>query len=193
MNGDCNMRRSRKISPEERGIEQSITIIISFHNTFITKVDRAYRCTCFYMEADKVVTSKLDVSEIPTTDLIDTAKMPLCTYSVRRGSVNGAIVNYATVGEPLFHVWQCESDMFSMLVHSCFVDSDGGNDKKPLLDEHGCSIDTTIIPDLSYNQAANLAYTEVNAFKFADKVTTYFQCAVSTCMISEGMCNGKTL
>lgn len=40
LNGDCNMRRSRKISPEERGIEQSITIIISFHNTFITKVDR---------------------------------------------------------------------------------------------------------------------------------------------------------
>lgn len=29
-------------------------------------------------------------------------------------------------------------------------------------------------------------------FKFADKVTTYFQCAVSTCMISEGMCKGKT-
>lgn len=47
VNGECNMRRSRKISPEERGIEQSITIIISFHDVFITKVDRAYRCTCF--------------------------------------------------------------------------------------------------------------------------------------------------
>jgi len=56
-----------------------------------------------------------------------------------------------------------------------------------------------------------LAFTEVNVFKvgetknnlekkffflpkkFADKVTTYFQCAVSTCMISEGMCSGKTV
>ena len=101
VNGECNMRRSRRISPEERGVEQSITIIISFHDTFITKVDRAYRCTCFYMEADKVVTSQFDVSMIPTTDLIDTAKMPLCTYSVRRGSVNGPIVNYANVGEPV--------------------------------------------------------------------------------------------
>lgn len=98
-NGECNMRRSRKVSPEERGVEQSITIIISFHDTFITKVDRAYRCTCFYMEADKVVTSQFDVSMIPTTDLVDTARMPLCTYTVRRGSVNGPIVNYANVGE----------------------------------------------------------------------------------------------
>ena len=80
-----------------------------------------------------------------------------------------------------------------MLVHSCFVDDGAGQNRKPLLDEHGCSTDTVIVPDLNYNHAANLAYTEVSAFKFADKVTTYFQCAVSTCMISEGMCEGKTV
>ncbi|KAK6054407.1 hypothetical protein COOONC_08087, partial [Cooperia oncophora] len=28
--------------------------------------------------------------------------------------------------------------------------------------------------------------------KFADKITTYFQCAISTCLIAEGTCNGKT-
>jgi hypothetical protein len=28
--------------------------------------------------------------------------------------------------------------------------------------------------------------------KFADKVTTYFQCALSTCLISEGACKSKT-
>uniref|UniRef100_A0A7E4VQV2 ZP domain-containing protein n=1 Tax=Panagrellus redivivus TaxID=6233 RepID=A0A7E4VQV2_PANRE len=192
VNGDCNMRRSRKISPEERGVEQSITIIISFHDTFITKVDRAYRCTCFYMEADKIVTNRIDVSALPTTDLVDTAKMPLCSYTVRRGSVNGPVVSYATVGEPVFHVWSCDSDMFSMLVHSCWVDDGAGNEKKLLIDEHGCSVDNYIVPDLNYNSAANLAFTEVNVFKFADKVTTYFQCAVSSCMISEGMCTGKT-
>jgi len=55
-------------------------------------------------EADKVVTNRFDVSMIPTTELIDTARMPLCTYTVRRGSVNGPIVTYASVGEPVFHV-----------------------------------------------------------------------------------------
>uniref|UniRef100_A0A915EDJ2 ZP domain-containing protein n=1 Tax=Ditylenchus dipsaci TaxID=166011 RepID=A0A915EDJ2_9BILA len=129
---------------------------------------------------------------LPTTELIDTAKMPLCTYSVRRGSVNGPIVTYATVGEPVFHVWHCDSDMFSMLVHNCFVDDGAGKDRKPLIDEHGCTIDPVIVSDLTYNNQANLAYSEVNVFKFADKITTYFQCAVSTCMVSEGMCTGKT-
>ncbi|GMT28776.1 hypothetical protein PFISCL1PPCAC_20073, partial [Pristionchus fissidentatus] len=192
MNGECNMRRARRLGPDQRGIEQSVTVIISFHNTFITKVDRAFRTTCFYMEADKVVTSRFDVSQLPTTDLIDTAKMPLCTYSVRRDSITGPVVQYAVVGETVFHVWQCESDMFSMLVHSCFVDDGAGQDKKPILDENGCSIDPLIVPDLTYNPQNNLAYSEVSVFKFADKVTTYFQCAVSTCMVAEGMCVGKT-
>ncbi|EPB76158.1 zona pellucida-like domain protein [Ancylostoma ceylanicum] len=172
-----------QLGPEQRGVEQSITIIISFHSTFITKVDRAYRCTCFYMEADKVVTSKFDVSVLPTTDLIDTARMPLCTYTVRRDSISGPIVQFAQVGEPVFHVWQCESDMFSMLVHSCFVDDSNGQDRKPFLDEHGCAIDPVIVPDLTYNKENNLAFAQI---------TTYFQCAVSTCMVSEGMCEGKT-
>uniref|UniRef100_A0A1I8C145 ZP domain-containing protein n=1 Tax=Meloidogyne hapla TaxID=6305 RepID=A0A1I8C145_MELHA len=154
-----------KLGPEQRGVEQSITVT----------------------EADKVVTNRFDVSMIPTTELIDTARMPLCTYTVRRGSVNGPIVTYANVGEPVFHVWQCDSDMFSMLVHNCFVDDGAGKDRKPLIDEHGCTNDPVIVSDLTYNSQANLAFTE-----FADKVTTYFQCAVSTCMISEGMCSGKT-
>uniref|UniRef100_A0A915MSB9 ZP domain-containing protein n=1 Tax=Meloidogyne javanica TaxID=6303 RepID=A0A915MSB9_MELJA len=147
------------LGPEQRGVEQSITVTISFHDIFITK------------EADKVVTNRFDVSMIPTTELIDTARMPLCTYTV----------------------WQCDSDMFSMLVHNCFVDDGAGKDRKPLIDEHGCTNDPIIVSDLTYNSQANLAFTEVNVFKFADKVTTYFQCAVSTCMISEGMCSGKTV
>lgn len=31
----------------QRGVEQSMTVVISFHDTFITKVDRAYRYVTF--------------------------------------------------------------------------------------------------------------------------------------------------
>uniref|UniRef100_A0A8R1TU67 ZP domain-containing protein n=1 Tax=Onchocerca volvulus TaxID=6282 RepID=A0A8R1TU67_ONCVO len=173
INGQCNMRRSRKISPELRGVEQSLTVNVSFHETFITKIDRAFRCTCFYIEADRVVTSRFDVSMIPTTDLIDTARMPHCTYTVRRDSVVGKVVSFAIVGEPVFHVWKCESDMFSILLHSCFVDDGKGYEKKFLIDERGCAIEPTIVPDLTYNEGRNMAFSEVNVFKFADKLSIF--------------------
>jgi hypothetical protein len=38
------------------GIAISTTVIVSFHSLFLTKVDRAYRINCFYMEATKTVT-----------------------------------------------------------------------------------------------------------------------------------------
>jgi hypothetical protein len=36
-----------------------------------------------------------------TTEVIDSFKAPTCTYSVRRGAVDGPLVQYATVGEPV--------------------------------------------------------------------------------------------
>ncbi|CAI4224312.1 unnamed protein product [Auanema sp. JU1783] len=188
-NGSCNMRRQRMNNANQKGIEQSITVIISFHDTFITKVDRAFRCTCFYMEMNTVVTQSLTVSQLPTTDLQDNARLPTCTYTVRKDSIDGPLVQYARVGDTVYHVWECDNDMYSMYVHSCFVDDGSGSDQKALLDESGCAIDTLIVPDLQYSSGAgNLAYAEVNVFKFADKVTTYFQCAITTCLVAEGGC-----
>ncbi|VDM53128.1 unnamed protein product [Angiostrongylus costaricensis] len=201
-NGDCNMRRTRMLGPERRGMEHSITVIISFHSTFITKVDKAYRCTCFYMEADEVVSSRFDVSVVssflftmkeisidlvsnihsvlPTTDVIDTARMPMCSYTVHRDSIRGPLVQYAKIGDQVYHVWQCNSDMFSMLVHSCFVDDSNGQDRRAFIDEHGCAIDPIIVPDLKYNKENNLAYSQVNVFSFADKIS------ISSIFLSDG-------
>lgn len=43
------------------GISLTVTVVVSFHQLFITKVDRAYQLRCFYMEAEKHVSSMLDV------------------------------------------------------------------------------------------------------------------------------------
>ncbi|KRY87456.1 Cuticlin-1 [Trichinella pseudospiralis] len=190
-NGECNMHKQRRLGPQ-RGVEQSMTVIVSFHDTFVTKVDRAYRCTCFFMETDRIVTSEFEVSNLATTDLIDTARMPTCTYKVRRGSINGPGVNFAKVGEEVYHVWQCDSDLFGMLVHSCYVDDGAGENKFSLLDEKGCAIDQTIVNDLTYNEITNQAFVASNVFKFADKANVYFQCSISLCMKSDGICRGLT-
>lgn len=66
----CGVRRSRTVRiirseslyfvsqriVQPTGIAISTTVIVSFHSLFLTKVDRAYRINCFYMEAAKTVT-----------------------------------------------------------------------------------------------------------------------------------------
>lgn len=54
---------------------------------------------------------------IPTVDLVDTARMPVCNYTVRLGSINGPVVSYAKVGDQVYHVWQCDSGKYSTLLH----------------------------------------------------------------------------
>uniref|UniRef100_A0A915ICY6 ZP domain-containing protein n=1 Tax=Romanomermis culicivorax TaxID=13658 RepID=A0A915ICY6_ROMCU len=55
--GTCNMH---KASPQP-GMMQSLVAIISFHKLFITKIDKAYKVQCFYMEAENIVTSNFEV------------------------------------------------------------------------------------------------------------------------------------
>jgi len=57
----------------------SVDVVVSFHPRFVTKVDRAYTIQCFYMEADKTVSTDIEVSDI-TTAALQTAlvPMPIC-------------------------------------------------------------------------------------------------------------------
>ena len=76
----CNVARTRSLNP--KGVFVSTTVVISFHPQFVTKVDRAYRVQCFYMEADKTVSAQLEVSEITTQFQTQIVPMPVCKYEV---------------------------------------------------------------------------------------------------------------
>lgn len=78
----CNVARTRSLNP--RGIFVTTTVVITFHPLFITKVDRAYRVQCFYMEADKTVSTQIEVSEITTAFATQLVPMPICKYEVSR-------------------------------------------------------------------------------------------------------------
>lgn len=66
----------------------SLTIVVSFHGTFVTKSDRAYRCMCFFRNI-KHLTKAIDVGLIGTTELLDTAKTPTCVYSIHLHNPDG--------------------------------------------------------------------------------------------------------
>lgn len=124
-NGDCTMQRQRVAGTLE-GMMLSLTIVVSFHGTFVTKSDRAFRCMCFFKNI-KRVTSAIDVNLVGTTELLDTAKTPGCMYSIHSQSPTGPPVSSGKVGDRIFHVWECDDPTHGFLVHSCSVDDGRGS------------------------------------------------------------------
>uniref|UniRef100_A0A0N5AQL7 ZP domain-containing protein n=1 Tax=Syphacia muris TaxID=451379 RepID=A0A0N5AQL7_9BILA len=190
----CNVHRSRSLNP--RGIFVSASVIISFHPQFVTKVDRAYRIQCFYMEADKTVSADLEISDITTLFYSVTVPMPILD-----GGPNGEPVRVALVGQQVYHKWTCDSetmkseqkigfpkfyddilfditgDIFCALVHSCYV-NDGNDNRIEILDLNGCATDKYLLNNLEYPTDL-MAGQEAHVYKYADKTQLYYQCQIS--------------
>uniref|UniRef100_A0A1I7V5R9 Cuticlin 1 n=1 Tax=Loa loa TaxID=7209 RepID=A0A1I7V5R9_LOALO len=174
----CNVERSRSLNP--RGVFVTAVVVITFHPKFITKVDRAYRIQCFYMEADKTVSSQIEVSEMTTVFQTQVVPMPICRYEILEGGPSGTPVRYAMIGDHVYHKWTCDSettDTFCALVHSCVVD-DGKGDTVEILNEDGCALDRYLLNNLEYPTDL-MAGQEAHVYKYADRSELYYQCQIS--------------
>lgn len=174
----CNVARTRSLNP--KGVFVSTTVVISFHPQFVTKVDRAYRVQCFYMEADKTVSAQLEVSEITTQFQTQVVPMPVCKYEILEGGPTGQPIQFATIGQQVYHKWTCDSetiDTFCAVVHSCVVD-DGNGDTVQILNEEGCALDKFLLNNLEYPTDLT-AGQEAHVYKYADRSQLFYQCQIS--------------
>lgn len=174
----CNVARTRSLNP--KGVFVSTTVVISFHPQFVTKVDRAYRVQCFYMEADKTVSAQLEVSEITTQFQTQVVPMPVCKYEILEGGPTGQPIQFATIGQQVYHKWTCDSetvDTFCAVVHSCVVD-DGNGDTVQILNEEGCALDKFLLNNLEYPTDLS-AGQEAHVYKYADRPQLFYQCQIS--------------
>ncbi|VDM92572.1 unnamed protein product [Onchocerca ochengi] len=174
----CNVARTRSLNP--LGIFVTTTVVISFHPLFVTKVDRAYRVQCFYMEADKTVSSQIEVSEMTTAFQTQVVPMPVCRYELLDGGPTGEPVQFAVVGQAIYHKWTCDTetvDIFCALVHSCFVD-DGNGDTVQILNEEGCALDKYLLNNLEYPTDL-IAGQEAHVYKYADRPQLFYQCQIT--------------
>uniref|UniRef100_A0A914YYI6 ZP domain-containing protein n=1 Tax=Panagrolaimus superbus TaxID=310955 RepID=A0A914YYI6_9BILA len=193
--GTCNARRDRTINPA--GIHVSFTIVVNFHENFITKVDKAYHIACSYEEADRSVATQIDVSPPPETDLQGTIEPPKCQYSIQ--GTNGKSISHVLVGETVEHLWKCFSangysdvhKVFGLLVHNCFIE-DGQGKREKIIDEQGCSLDPLVIGTPEYSSTSLSASIKALVVKFPDRDFVDFQCAIHMCVRDEGNCNGIT-
>nr|CAD2168498.1 unnamed protein product [Meloidogyne enterolobii]CAD2197760.1 unnamed protein product [Meloidogyne enterolobii] len=177
-NGDCTMQRQRVTGPLE-GMMLSLTIVVSFHGTFVTRSDRAFHCMCFFRNI-KHLTNILDMNMVGTTELMDTIKTPTCHYSIHAQSPDGPAFQLGKVGDKVYHVWECDDTDYGFLVHSCALDVDG------------CAIDPIIQPDVEYTPEKNKAYVETFGYKFSDTTVLNYQCSVELCKKAIDECHGLT-
>uniref|UniRef100_A0A914Z254 ZP domain-containing protein n=1 Tax=Panagrolaimus superbus TaxID=310955 RepID=A0A914Z254_9BILA len=174
---NCGLRRSREIN----GVSISATIVVSFHPIFITKVDRAYRLNCFYMESKKTLSQQLDVSELTTQLITRQTTMPICRYEILSDGPNGKPVKYARIGDHVYHKWTCDSEsvgIYCMKVHTCIVTDGQGGEPITVLDQEGCEIDRFVLQNLEYSTDLS-AGQGAHVFKFADKPSLHFACQLS--------------
>ncbi|PIO64543.1 hypothetical protein TELCIR_13824 [Teladorsagia circumcincta] len=66
---------------------------------FLTKVDRAYRVSCFYMETSNDVGSRLDVAELTTASVTGVVQMPVCRYDLTHSAWLFTAVQWTTEKE----------------------------------------------------------------------------------------------
>ncbi|VDO30799.1 unnamed protein product [Haemonchus placei] len=185
----CGSQRTRSLNP--KGIFVLTTVVISFHPRFLTKVDRAYRVSCFYMEATKDVRSNIDVAELTTASVTGLVPMPVCRYDILEGGVRGSPLQFGKIGQQVYHQWTCTSqteficlrfidfivNTFCMLVHSCTVD-DGKGDRVNILDVNGCAIDRYVLNNIEYPEDL-VAGQEAHVYKYADRDSLFYQCQIS--------------
>ncbi|GMS84379.1 hypothetical protein PENTCL1PPCAC_6554, partial [Pristionchus entomophagus] len=185
----CNVKRKRELNP--RRMVYSTIVVVQLHPLFITKVDRAYAVSCNYMEVEKNVGAGITVSELTTQLLSTEREQPTCTYSLKKDSPNGPNVKLASVGDSIYHVWECPSEIYAMFVHSCVV-QDGQGQEQRVMDENGCSIDKFLMPELVYSTDLTKTFTAAEAFNFPDVTSVQFSCQIKCCLKGDDSCSSIT-
>uniref|UniRef100_A0A915EQE0 ZP domain-containing protein n=1 Tax=Ditylenchus dipsaci TaxID=166011 RepID=A0A915EQE0_9BILA len=185
--GACNTRRDRMASPP--GVHISFTVIVSFHDSFITKVDRAYHIECAYEESDHTVTTQMDVSQPPTVQLSGTVQAPQCQYKIQAPGEGGVLTN-VRVGDSVQHEWHCTSA--AQDAGEAVESDDGKGRKERVVDDKGCSTDNYILPTPTYSHTSLSASATSLVAKFPDRDLLGFQCSITVCMKELGHCEGVT-
>lgn len=143
-----------------------VTLVVSFHPMFLTKVDKAFFVKCFFAEVKIAVTANVGVSMIATSEAVASREGMPCAYSIHKGTFAqlddgqplGAPLQFAQVGDKILHRWDCPdrnfdrsdislpliirrvslrfSAMFGIFLHDCSV-SDGFNETALVIDNKG--------------------------------------------------------
>ncbi|KAK0408528.1 hypothetical protein QR680_004007 [Steinernema hermaphroditum] len=190
--GTCRMQRLQQFSNK---FSFTTAVVVSFHEMFVSELDRSYRITCDYSAVappplSKAVTVGLGVNGLDENS-VDDARLESsiqCSYRLFHGATEvGSAevgVKQVRVGDRLEHRWECENlarNQF-LFVHDCIVNPEFDLQRDPVvLDSHGCPIDAIGMGEVRYSPDGRSAFSEHTAYKFADYPNLLFKCSISVC------------
>ncbi|KFD54577.1 hypothetical protein M514_04522, partial [Trichuris suis] len=188
----CQAETRRSTNPD--GVFVSMTILLLKHPLLFQHVDRAYRLQCFYGGKETLVNRELQIEELSTIKTLEkTIEKPDCVYTIRRDTVNGPIVKFATLGMDIVHRWECESperdgeNVYAMHVHSCYIKSET-QEQVMVIDENGCPVEHSPIQKISYSPNQLLVSAKAPVVTLPDAGVVQFHCQVSLCLRHEQSC-----
>uniref|UniRef100_A0A915D815 ZP domain-containing protein n=1 Tax=Ditylenchus dipsaci TaxID=166011 RepID=A0A915D815_9BILA len=189
--------------------EYYVRLVISYDNTQITEDDQFLDLHCRYSSVNYgYANTSIQISSFSKTTLNGNGNIsksenpervglaignsssmftsPFCNYSLHINSYNGPLADNAQLGDKVYHKWKCDE---KFRVYECFV-HDGANRRHLLIDEHGCSVDPSIMPDLVYDSKLDFVYAPSWVFKFTNSTKMFFNCLLYMCPKSDSNCNG---
>ncbi|KAK6031590.1 hypothetical protein OSTOST_02258, partial [Ostertagia ostertagi] len=125
--GACNTKRDRKLSPPTLSV--SFVAVISFHDSFITKLDRAYRIQCAYWRPNKQFFIRWRRRKL-------TGQLRHLSVVIISLAPTVSRFQNVRVGDQVKHEWICTTSapkLYSMLIHSCYIE-DGAGQRYQVID-----------------------------------------------------------
>ncbi|KAI3409740.1 von Willebrand factor type A domain [Globodera pallida] len=207
--GQCGLSRVESTTPP--GSNLSVVLIFASRRTLrLSPVEHSFLLQCFLPASPPpaVLNADLDTNA-PPQPISHTISLemtpPKCSYSLRRDSPNGPVVEKAHIGQTIYHRWECQGGkesnaVFGMRISDCSVANHSSNsdqqhpptDAAPMaiVDSGGCSTDSALLTDLQYADDRMLAVSRATVFSLRESVSLRFSCKLTLCLRREGHCNG---
>ncbi|VIO92100.1 von Willebrand factor type A domain containing protein [Brugia malayi] len=197
----CDIEEIISVNPA--GLNYSALINIIHDKWLVSDADKGFVLQCYQPQQLHELTN-LRINQRPQGD-IKIAKIlplnsipPLCNYTIRADTPNGPIIQYAKLGDTIYHKWECENnhqalDLYGLHIHDCYAKSESKQQQQHIIiDSKGCIADANIVNDVIYSDDKLMAFAYVKVFKLTNSEHLSFHCKISLCIKRADGCEGIT-
>ncbi|KAF7634650.1 hypothetical protein Mgra_00005898 [Meloidogyne graminicola] len=210
----CGVNKRRMIFPRV-GLEYSLRILIDnddrsylFRTNRINDFQqslkiqhnrRIFDVHCqYFTDHNKTVGHVLEINELSRTLSIEKSltpgifmQQPECKYTIHSHSMYGPEVDgKVKLGDRVVHRWSCDNK-YALKVYRCYA-TDGHDNEYKIIDDHGCSTDTSLMPHPRYLKNFSEALTYSRVFRFNSSSRISFDCLLYACLKTDHECRKMT-